>query len=245
MIDEKYFGDPKLIWQDQIAGVINYSYDRFLGALVDLQSDPSWRQAFDGIATDRGVPEFLDRLQRHFDLCRSPTREDGSVFAYQHPSRTTGAGIEKDKDTVIALMKRYLQTLARAEEDAVGDGGAIRYREIEVAWIDDLSEIDDSAYARDGEPAGVSVSETMGDSEHAYIKGAPTIINHLREACYGLAASYELQRYLMQNFYRSTYDVDAIYELNWVHGCEIYFDAGTCYIYDLKSHGAWKDANAK
>ena len=58
-MDDKYLdGDPKLIWQDQIAGVVAYDHGDFIGALADLQGDPNWKTAFAEIASEPGVPAF-------------------------------------------------------------------------------------------------------------------------------------------------------------------------------------------
>ena len=102
--------------------------------------------------------------------------------------------------------------------------------------------MNDDGYARDGAPADVSLYEAMGEIDDVAIAGAPRIMSELREACYGLAASYELQRYLMQSFHTHSHDVDSICELNWVHGCDVWFDETTCHVYDLVGYEAWKRA---
>lgn len=240
-MDDKYLsGDPKLLWQDQIAGVIEYDHSDFLGAMVDLQGDPDWTEAFTAIKDDPGVPEFLERLQNHFDLCR-PQIENGVGHVYQHPTRTKKQGGQKDQEAMVALAKRYLDTVAAAQADAGDEEYAEQFRAIKVAWMDDPASVNEDPYARDGAPAEISKYEAMEEVDDDEITDSPKIMSELREACYGMAASYELQRYLMQSFHTHSYDVDAIYELNWVHGCEVYFDETTCYVYDVNAHKAWKD----
>ena len=140
-------------------------------------------------------------------------------------------------------MRRYLRTVAGVAA-ACSEEDAERWRRIDVVWADDPSAVDDDRYARDGEPADVSLYEEMGEIGDDVIAGAPSIMRELKETCYGLAASYELQRYMMRSFHAHSHDVDPIYELNWVHGCEVWFDATTRHVYDRVAHAAWKRARA-
>ena len=243
-MDEKYLSDVKSLWIDQIAGIIDYDYCNFLGALSDLQTDPNWRGAFQNIETDPGVPEFLERLQKHFDLCNSPFNEDGSVSPYQHPGRTKRRKTPSDDSDMVALTKRHFDNMAVAAKECGGED-AERLSKLKVVWTTDLDAVDDDPYARDGVPAEISLYETQGDihDQVSSIESAPRILSQLREACYGLAADYELQRYLMQSFYNHSYDVDSVYKLNWLHGCDFYFDETTCYVYDSDAYKAHKKSN--
>ena len=243
MIDEKYLDDVKLLWKDQIAGIIDYDYSNFLGALSDLQTDPNWKHAFKEIETDPGVLEFLERLQKHFDLCNSPLNEDGSIYAYQHPIRAKQQEASKNKSEIIALTKRHLDSITEIAKE-FGEEDAERIANLKVVWTSDLTAIDDDPYARDGVPADISLYETQGNihDKIASIENAPQILEQLREACYGLAADYELQRYLMQSFYENANDVDSVYKLKWLHGCDFYFDETTCYVYDSSAYYAYMKA---
>ena len=51
----------------------------------------------------------------------------------------------------------------------------------------------------------------------------------LKEACYGMAANYNLQRYLMTDFYSLRFDYGAYYEL-WVGGGTYALDDGRCLV---------------
>ena len=190
-----------------------------------FSGDPEWKTAFAGIERDAGVAGFLDRTQKHFDLCQSPYNADGSVSPYQHPSRTMSSGTEKDPDAMVALMQRYLNTVAGAlQEDYAEEAEVVR--KLKVVWTDDWDSVDDDGYARDGAPANISLDETMSEIEDGCEKkNTPKIMSEISEACYGLAASYDLQRYL------------------WVHGCACYFDKTTCYVFDEKGWRATKKIN--
>lgn len=243
MSEYDYFsGDPKRLWQDQIAGIIDMDHSDFIGALTDLLSDPDWQLAFAAIKDAPGMPEFLDRVQQHFDFCRSPHDPDGSVNPYQHPSRTYANGAEKDPDAMTGLMRRHLDTVAKALE-TVYDGDCEEetevFRQLEVRWTDDWASVNTDPYAQDGRPAKISIFEALCDIEGGCEKDdIPQIVSCIREACYGLAADFDLSRYLMQGFYDHDYDVDAIYELNWKHGCSFYFDESACYVYDAAARAA-------
>jgi len=233
MTEYDYFsGDPKRLWQDQIAGIIDFDHGSFIGALSDLQSDPDWKQAFATISTDTGMPEFIERVQAHFDLCHSPHNPDGSIYAYQHPTRTNKTNVAKNISAMMGLMQRYLATTADAVSE-FNEAESKRMKEIKVAWTDNFASIDKDNYARDGRPAGISIYGAMSDIEDGCLKtGTPNVMNEIREAAYGLASSYDLQRCLMQEFYTHEYDVSALYELEWKGGCSFYFDEATCYVYD-------------
>ena len=97
---------------------------------------------------------------------------------------------------------------------------------LKVVWTDDWDSVDDDGYARDGAPANISLDETMSEIEDGCEKkNTPKIMSEISEACYGLAASYDLQRYL------------------WVHGYACYFDKTTCYVFDEKGWRATKKIN--
>ena len=52
----------------------------------------------------------------------------------------------------------------------------------------------------------------------------------LREACYTIAANYDLQRYLMSDFYRLRFDYRAYYEF-WIGGgWHAFTDDGRCLV---------------
>lgn len=240
MSEYDYFsGDVKRLWRDQIAGIIDFDHGDFIGALSDLQGDPEWKSAFAEIESDAGMADFFDRTQKHFDLCQAPPNADGSVYAYQHPSRTKSSGGEKDQGAMVRLMQRYLETVATAVQGEYPED-AVVVRNLNVVWTDDWDLVDDDGYARDGAPAKISLYEAMSEIEDvSEKKGAPKIMSEIREACYGLSACYDLQRYLMKGFHTHEYDLEAWYELEWMNGCSSYFDETTCYVYD---HAGWSAA---
>jgi len=240
MSEIDYFsGDLKRIWQDQIDGTIDLDKGDFLGAMTDLQGDADWQKAFDAIKNESGMQAFLGRMQKHFELCRSPQNPDGSVFAYQDATRTNRTDTNKHPELMIALMKRHLEAVAASLQSQGDVENAERARKVKVVWTTDWESIDDDPYSRDGEPAEISIYGAMSDIEDGREKdGTPAILGEIKEACYGLAASYDLQRYLMQDFYTHGYDLDAFYELEWIYGCGIYFDPQTCYVFDKAARKA-------
>ncbi len=246
MTHHDYFsGDIKILWQDQISEKIDFDHGSFMGALSDLQSDPDWKQAFSDIENATGMPEFLNRLQQHFDLCMPSKSSDGSVYVYQHPSRTEQSGLEKDTKAMLELMRRHLDSAAEAVRESSGDDNEVALlKNMKISWTDDYSSISDDVLAYDYDDVYSLVYEGLsGIEDNTKKDGVPNIIKCLREACYGLASSYDLQHYLMQDFFTYNYDVDALYELEWVSGCDHRFHGDTCVVFDRAAYEAYTNMN--
>jgi hypothetical protein len=75
----------------------------------------------------------------------------------------------------------------------------------------------------------MEVYETIGDFlELNEVAQAPWFAC-LKEACYAMAADYDLQRYFMSDYYRIRFDYSAYYEL-WIGGGKFFFDDGRCLV---------------
>jgi len=230
-VPEEFWGDPKRIWQAQISGEKNFDDYSFMGCLNGFQSDPEWRSVFDPIKDETGMQAFLDRLQGHFDLCKSPMNKDGSQFLYMHPSRTVSKNLP-EKAKLIALVKRHMQTMVKALDAAGQPENADKLRGLGISWADpkyyNSLEFDEQIALWDGKPLGFYLSEAWDFTW--YLDGAPEIRGCLYEAVYSLANDFALTRYLMQSFMDHGLDVDAEYELNWKHKGVFYFDETACYV---------------
>jgi hypothetical protein len=55
----------------------------------------------------------------------------------------------------------------------------------------------------------------------------------LKEACYAMAADYDLQRYFLSDYHRIRFDYGAYYEL-WIGGDKRFFDDGQCIVSTVK-----------
>ena len=230
-IPEEFWGDPKRIWQAQISGEKNFDDYSFMGALNDLQGDPDWRSVFDPIKDETGMQAFLDRLQWHYDLCKSPLNEDGSQFLYMHPNRTFSKN-QPDKAKMVELVQRHMRTMVKAFTANGQPENADKLRGIDVSWAEpeyyNSLEFDEQRALWDGKPLGFYLSEAWDFTW--YLDGAPEIRGCLYEAVYSLANDFALTRYLMQSFMDHGLDVDAQYELIWLHKGVFYFDETACYV---------------
>lgn len=147
---------------------------------------------------------------------------------------------------MVKLMQRYLQTAAVAIEKAYedeDDGAAEMLKNMSISWTDDWTLISKDRTERDDLDLATYIYEGMSEIEDSCNKkGLPSIMSHIHESCYGLAASYDLQRYLMQGFFTHEYDVDALYELEWVHGCDFRFNGNKCFVFDLAKYKTYYDS---
>lgn len=231
------WGDARWIWEQQISGQKNFDSCSFMGTLNDLQSDPNWRSIFDLVKNTKGMTEFLDRLQAHFDLCSPSNSADGSFYLYQHSTRTKRNG-KINKRAMVELTRRVVNTAIAGFELSEDSDQAIKLSQIPVIWSDDPSQHFQLAFReqqenRNGHPVGISIGEAwefeIWNEEH-FLKSGSVLGNALDEAVYSLANDPALQRYLLQSFQVHNLDVDAQYELEWVNNCILYFDAKTCYV---------------
>lgn len=225
------FDDPKEIWRLQISGKKNFDEYSFMGALNDLQNVPDWRSVFDPIQDEVGMSAFLDRLEKHFELCKLPITADGRQFFYMHPNRTHDeAGFDKDK--MIELTKRHMESMIKAFSANGQPDEANKLRGIDVHWADpefyNRLDFDEQRELWDGGPLGFYLSDAWDFAD--FLDDVPDIAGCLYEASYSLANDFALTRYLVQSFMDHGLDVDAEYELKWVHKGAFYFDENSCYV---------------
>lgn len=228
------WSDARWIWEQQISGQNNFDSCSFMGTLNDLQTDPNWQSIFDPVKNTKGMTEFLDRLQAHFDLCSSSNNADGSINLYQHPTRTKRNG-KTDKKAMVELTRRILNTAIAGFELSDEPALAQKLDQVPVLWSDDATQHFQLAFReqqenRNGYPLGISLGEAwefeIWNEEH-FLKSGSVLGNALDEAVYSLANDPALQRYLLQSFQVHDLDVNAQYELEWVNNCIFYFDEKT------------------
>lgn len=233
-IPPEFFGNPKRIWQAQIAGEKKFESCNFMGALNDLQGISNWQEAFQGIEECTGMPAFLERLQKHFDLCEPHNTPDETSFLYQHPSRALN-NLKINKDCIIAITQRHIKTLAAAYKLSGQLESSNILNEIPIVWHDSTKSDNEVDLFEEGNgqgAAGLYINEAWDFSHRndMYKEGIPSIIHDIEESVYSLANDFSLQRYLMQSFMTHGLDVDAEYELRWINNCTYYFDETTCYV---------------
>src|SRR5207244_13301489 len=97
-----------------------------------------------------------------------------------------------------------------------------RLADITAVWTDDR-------HADPSSDLAVHVYDVIGDFFLRHEEDQPHWFDCLKEACYGMAANYDLQRYLMTDFYSLRFDYSAYYEL-WIGGGSYTLDDGRCLV---------------
>jgi hypothetical protein len=87
--------------------------------------------------------------------------------------------------------------------------------------------------AQDLSSLDIGVYETIGDFIENSAEPRLHWFDCLQEACYAMAANYDLQRYLMSDFYRFRFDYAAYYEF-WIGGGRFRFDEDRCRVTTVK-----------
>lgn len=229
-LTDEYFNNPKLIWQHTISGEKNFDSCDFLGALKDLSSVPDWRDAFIGLE-DSDL--FLDRVAAFFghngDL--SPDK-NGRQSLYFSPKTVEISPVE-----LVKLAKQYLEESAKvsafSNESPWNDeeDWPERLAKLPVEWISPDHEIEVDDYNDCKTYLYEIWSEVYSDNSKPWSH----IHYCLSEACYGLAADYALQRYLMEDFYKLDFNLSYLYALEWVHGGKIFFNETKCFVTNKKT----------
>jgi hypothetical protein len=101
-----------------------------------------------------------------------------------------------------------------------------RLSSLTTVWIEEHQQR--GPMPQDSSDLDIEIYETIGDF---------LVLNHdetpwfycLKEACYAMAANYDLQRYFMSDYYRIRFDYGAYYEL-WIGGGKLFFDDGRCLV---------------
>jgi hypothetical protein len=218
--------NPKRIWKDLISGKKTLDTGDFLTALIALSDVPDWREAFLGLGSSATV--FLDRLETFFDLRRGgPVSGDDDRSKVDHPPARQNVS----NDFLVSLARAHLNDVADMAEDISQPDTAKILRALPIEWVE----------APDPEPYSYS---TLAQALHnipgeAYDTNQFAGWSHihwcLSEACYGLATSYDLQRYLMQDFYTMRANPSHLYKLQWEYGATMYATDTSCAVGLLKA----------
>jgi len=219
-LTEEYFSDPKLIWQHTISGEKHFDSSDFLGALKDLSPLQNWKSAFFGMS---GLEAFFKKTDSFFELNGDLSSDDtGRQYLYFSPinSHTTSA-------KVIKLMTQHLGESAKLAELNGDKEWADKFSTMPVEWIEPNNLIRNNP---DNETEAY-LWDTWGDT---YADNKKSNWSHfhycLQEACYGLAADYSLQHFLMQEFYDLDLNLEYQYNLKWLHGGCYFFADRKCYV---------------
>jgi hypothetical protein len=212
--------NPGRMWLDQVSGRRNFDPSSFMGFINDLLEREDWRGLFADLPNGAG---FVAKLSDFFARHRTGLGGHNCWYPYFHPLHRNAL----EQDRLIEFAQQHVMELARI----AGLAGA---HELQKGLSSLRTEWSGEHYPMPQGSTGLNVEvyETIGgflDGEDAQ---APWFYC-LKEACYAIAADYDLQRYFLSDYYRIRFDYGAYYEL-WVGGGKLFFDAGQCIVSPVK-----------
>jgi hypothetical protein len=214
--------DPGRMWLDQLSGRRNFDPSSFMGFIKDLLlfEREDWQGLFADLPNGAG---FVAKLDDFFARHRGGLTGHDGWHLYFHPLQRNAL----EQDRLIALAQRHVAELARIAEIA----GARKLRErlssLAAVWIDGHPQ--HGSMPQESNGLGIEIYETIADFLESNNDVEAPWFYCLSEACYAMAANYDLQRHLLSDYYRIRFDYSACYEL-WVGGGKLFFDNGQCLV---------------
>jgi hypothetical protein len=214
--------DPGRMWLDQLSGRRNFEPSSFMGLVNDLVlfEREDWRGLFADLPNGAG---FVTKLSDFFARHRGGLGGDNSWYPYFHPLQRNAL----DQDRLIEFGQQHVAELARIAELA----GALELRErlssLTMVWIDEDRQR--GPMPQDSSDLNIEIYGTIGDFLRHDEDAQTPWFYCLKEACYAIAADYDLQRYIMSDYYRIRFDYAAYYEF-WIGGGRLFFDDGRCLV---------------
>jgi hypothetical protein len=210
--------DPDRMWLDQLSGRRNFEPSTFMGFINELLEREDWRELFADLPNGAG---FVAKLSNFFERHRGGLSGHNSACPYFYPLQRNAL----TEDRVIELTQRHMAELARIAELAGAHELSERFSSL--TWTDEQRQR--SPMPRDLDNLYIEADETIGDFLRSNEVTQASWFRCLEEACYAMAADYELQRYFMSDFYRIRFDYGAYYEL-WIGGGTYFFDGEQCLV---------------
>lgn len=209
--------DRDRMWRDVVAGRRSFDPSHFLGFINDLMERDDWQALFAGLPNGAG---FVARLADFFARHRGGLIvSDTTRRLYFHPLQRNAL----DAERLVRLAQQHVNELHRLAIAAGDDELRERLANVTAVWTDD----------REAGPSSndldVHVYDVIGDFFLLHEEDQPHWFDCLKEACYGMAADYNLQRYLMADFYSLRFDYGAYYEF-WVGGGTYALAEGRCLV---------------
>jgi hypothetical protein len=215
---EADLGDPDRIWLDQLSGRRNFDPSTFMGFINDLLERDDWRDLFADLPNGAA---FVAKLSDFFERHRGGLSGHNISYPYFHPLQRNAL----TEDRLIELTQRHMAERARITE--LAGAHELSKRLSSLTWTDQQRE--HSSMPQDLGDLCIEVDESIGDFLRANEVTQASWFRCLEEACYAMAADYDLQRYFMSDFYRIRFDYGAYYEL-WIGGGTYFFDGGQCLV---------------
>ena len=209
--------DHDRMWRDVVTGRRNFDHSWFLGFINDLMERDDWQALFADLPNAAG---FVARLGDFFARHRGGLVVSDTIRRlYFHPLERNAL----DAERLVRLAQQHVNELQRLAIAAGDDELRKRLTNVTAVWTGD----------KDAGPSSndldVHVYDVIGDFFLRHEEDQPPWFDCLKEACYGMAANYNLQRYLMTDFYSLRFDYRAYYEL-WIAGGTYALDDGKCLV---------------
>jgi hypothetical protein len=213
--------DPDRMWLDQLSGRRNFEPSWFMGFINGLLEQEDWRGLFADLPNSAG---FVAKLSDFFARHRGGLSGHNCWYPYFHPLRRNAL----EQDRLIEFAQQHVAELARIAQLAGARELCERLSSLPVVWTAEHS----YPMPRDSCGLDIEIHETIGDFLDGEDTQAPWF-DCLKEACYAMAADYDLQRYFMSDYYRIRFEYGAYYEL-WIGGGGLFFHNGQCLVSPVK-----------
>src|SRR5262245_36847870 len=203
---------PDRMWLDQLSGRRNFDPSTFMGFINDLLEREDWRHLFADLPNGAG---FVEKLSNFFERHRGGLRGHNCWYPYFHPLQRNALA----QDRLIELAQRHVAELARIAQ--LADAGDVRERlsSLAVVWADEHRQL--GSMPQDIDNLDIETYETIGDFLRSNEVTQASWLWCLEEACYAMAADYNLQHYFTSDYYRIHFNYGAYYEL-WIGGGRLF-----------------------
>ena len=183
-----------------------------------------WGDLFAALPNGAG---FVAKLSDFFARHRDGLRDHNCWYPYLHPLQRNAL----ERDRLIELAERHVAELAGIAELAGAHELRERLSSLTTVWIDEHGQR--GPMPLDSSDLDIEIYETIGDFLRSNKDVETPWFYCLQEACYAMAADYDLQRYFMSDYYRIRFDYGAYYEL-WIGGGKLFFNDGRCLVIPLQ-----------
>jgi len=212
--------NPDRMWLGQLSGERNFDPSTFMGFINDLLEREDWRELFANLPNGAG---FVTKLSNFFERHRGGLRGHDCSYPYFHPLLRNALA----QDRLVELAQRHVAELARIAGLAGAHDLRAHLSSLTTVWTDEHRQR--SPMPQDLSSLDIDVYETIGDFFRSNEVTQASWLWCLQETCYAIAADYNLQRYLLSDYYRFNFDYGAYYEL-WIGGGKLFFDDRRCFV---------------
>lgn len=225
--------DTMTQWHEVVNGQKNYDPGIFMGMINDLAPD-DFDAFFNLLPNSDGFVNRLHRLFQDHTVNKHPSEAGGnSFYIYFYPLAQNKVNDEEMLRLAKQQVEMQIDAVLRLEP---GTCGYLRDRDAEIVTDGHVQTLQNLVYQitedDDSAPENDEVGEIFRDDFIDNITRYQTKDNWLYclgEACYSIANSYELQEWLMQDWFVTDTDLEPLYEF-WRAGGRLTIDEGKCFV---------------